>query len=240
MIRPRGASVLTPARRRGSEILDDPMVDPALRLRSMADVARSNRWLGGLRAAAAELRDVLRTFPRGSRVTLVDVGTGTADIPAQASRTARALGLQLETIGVDGAASVLGEAKQCTSCVVCASALALPFPDHSVDVVLCSQLLHHFADEDAERLVRELDRVARRAVIVSDLRRSWVAAIGFWLVSFPLGFHRVTRHDGCVSVMRGFTAGELHRLVYRAVSASPSITHRLGYRIAARWAPLAS
>lgn len=216
------------------------MVDPALRLRSMADVARSNRWLGGLRATTAELRDVLRVFPRGSQVTLVDVGTGLADIPAHASQTARELGLELATIGVDGAASVLGEAKQCTTCVVCASALALPFADRSVDVVMCSQLLHHFADEDAARLIRELDRVARRAVIVSDLQRSWFAAIGFWLVSFPLRFHRITRHDGCVSVMRGFTAGELHRLVHHAVSASPNVTRRLGYRIAARWAPLAS
>jgi SAM-dependent methyltransferase len=232
--------VLTPARRRGSEILDDPKVDPMLRLRSMTDVARSNRWLGGLRAASAELRDVLRAFPRGSQVTLVDVGTGLADIPAHASRTARELGLELTTIGVDGAVSVLSEARRCTSCVVCASALALPFADASVDVVMCSQLLHHFADEDAARLVRELDRVARHAVVVSDLRRSWFAAMGFWLVSFPLRFHRVTRHDGCVSVMRGFTPGELHLLVHRAVSASPTVTRRLGYRIAARWTPLAT
>jgi hypothetical protein len=106
--------------------------------------------------------------------------------------------------------------------------------------VMCSQLLHHFADEDAARLVRELDRVARHAVVVSDLRRSWFAAMGFWLVSFPLRFHRVTRHDGCVSVMRGFTPGELHLLVHRAVSASPTVTRRLGYRIAARWTPLAT
>lgn len=205
----------------------------------MADVARSNRWLGGLRAATAELRDVLRELPGGSRVTLVDVGTGLADIPAEASRTARELGLDLTTIGVDGAVSVLGEARHCTSFVVCASAFALPFADASVDVVMCSQLLHHFGDDDAACLVRELDRVARRAVIVSDLRRSWFAAMGFWLVSFPLRFHRITRHDGCVSVMRGFTPGELDRLVHRAVSASPTVTRRLGYRIAARWTPLA-
>ena len=231
--------MLTPARRRGSEILDDPTVDPVLRLRSMADVARSNRWLGGLRAATAELRDVLRELPAGSRVTLVDVGTGLADIPAEASRTARELGLDLTTIGVDGAVSVLGEARHCTSFVVCASAFALPFADASVDVVMCSQILHHFEAADAERLVREVNRVARRAVILSDLRRSWIAAGGFWLVSFPLRFHRITRHDGCVSVMRGFTPGELDRLVHRAVSASPTVTRRLGYRIAARWTPLA-
>lgn len=232
--------MLTPARRRGFEILDDPRVDPAVRLESMGDVARSNRWLGGLRAARRELRDVLRRLPLDVPVTLLDVGTGLADIPHEATRVARELGIGLTTIGLDGAVTVLAEARRRTSSVVCASALALPFADGSVDVVMCSQLLHHFADDDAACLIRELDRVARRAVIVSDLRRSWIAATGFWLVSFPLRFHRVTRHDGVVSVLRGFTARELHDLVRHAVATVPAITRRLGFRITARWRPAAA
>jgi SAM-dependent methyltransferase len=119
--------------------------------------------------------------------------------------------------------------------MVCADALALPFRDGSVDVAMCSQLLHHFTDADIERLLRELHRVSRRAVIVCDLRRSWLAAAGFWLVSFPLRFHPITRHDGVVSVLRGFTAGELRRHVNAATGASPRISHRLGFRLTARW-----
>ena len=229
--------MLTPSRRRGFEILDDPGVDPAVRLASMGDVARSNRWLGGLRAASRELRDVLRRLPREQPVTLLDVGTGLADIPHEAARAARELGIGLTTIGLDGAATVLAEARQRISCVVCASALSLPFADGSVDVVICSQLLHHFAEDDAARVLRELDRVARHAVIVSDLRRSWIAATGFWLASFPLGFHRVTRHDGVVSVLRGFTPGELRSLVGASVAAAPTVTRRLGFRLTARWSP---
>ena len=232
--------MLTPARRRGIEILDDPSVDPAVRLRSMGDVARSNRWLGGLRAASRELRDVLGRAPRDVPLTLLDVGTGLADIPHEAARAARLLGVGLTTIGLDGAPSVLLQARQRTSFVVCASALALPFADGSIDVVLCSQLLHHFGEADAARLLRELDRVARHAVIVSDLRRSWIAASGFWLASFPLRFHRVTRHDGVVSVLRGFTQRELHELVGDAVAAAPTVTRRLGFRLTARWRPAAS
>ena len=232
--------MLTPARRRGFEILDDPAVDPRLRLRSMADVARSNRWLGGIRAASTELRQVLQLLPRDTPVMLLDVGTGLADIPHEAARAARELGVDLSTIGFDGAATVLLEARARTTWVVCGSALALPFADHSIDVVMCSQLLHHFADVDAASVLRELDRVARHAVIVSDLRRSWVAAIGFWLVSFPLRFHRVTRHDGTVSVLRGFTANELRDLVRDAVAAAPTVTRRLGFRITAWWRPAAA
>ena len=232
--------MLTPARRRGLEILDDPRVDPAVRLESMGDVARSNRWLGGLRAASSELKGVLGQHPSDEPVTLLDVGTGLADIPHEAARAARELGIGLTTIGLDGAATVLVEARRRTSCVVCASALALPFADRSIDVVMCSQLLHHFPEDDATRVIRELDRVARRAVIVSDLQRSWIAAAGFWLVSFPLRFHRVTRHDGFVSVLRGFTTGELRDLVRNAVATEPVITRRPGFRLTARWRPAAA
>jgi ubiquinone/menaquinone biosynthesis C-methylase UbiE len=225
--------VLTPARRRGVEILDDPDVDPAVRQRSIDDVTRSNKLLGGLRAAVLEIRDACRGLPAGA--TLLDVGTGLADIPARAAEQC-----SLTTIGVDEAPSLLASARRRIDHAVGATALALPFPDRSIDVVFCSQLLHHFEVTDAERVVREMTRVARRAVVVSDLRRSWIAAGGFWLVSFPLAFHRVTRHDGVVSVLRGFTSSELSQLITRATGVTPSVRRRLGFRLTARWTPKAA
>jgi len=223
--------VLTPRRRRGVEILDDATVDAAVRERSLTDVTRSNRWLGGLRAAMAEIRAVVR---QKGCATLLDVGTGLGDIPAEVMRE---MPSGVMTVGVDEARSLLLAARRRMTHGVCADALALPFRDASVDVVMCSQVLHHFEFEDAERLIREMNRVARVAVIVSDLRRSWVAAAGFWLVSFPMGFHPVTRHDGVVSVLRGFTSMELRAVVRSATGSAPVVRRRLGWRLTARWSP---
>jgi ubiquinone/menaquinone biosynthesis C-methylase UbiE len=227
--------VLTPRRRRGVEILDDPSVDPAIRARSIGDVTRSNRLLGGRRAALTAFRDVLPLLGRDA--TLLDVGTGLADLPAAAARLARRVGVAITAIGLDEAPSLLAAAGPRLDLAICADALRLPLRDDSVDVVLCSQVLHHFESREAEALLRELDRVARRAVIVSDLHRSWIAAAGFWLVSFPLRFHAVTRHDGVVSVLRGFTARELERMIGDATGARPIMRRRLGYRLTARWTP---
>jgi len=225
--------LFTPARRRGIEILDDPSVDADIRTRSIGDVTRSNRWLGGLRAAIGEL---LRVLPGlGGEAILLDVGTGLADIPRHGTSAAAANGTRLVTIGVDLSWPLLAAARDHTSHMVCADARALPFRDQSVDVVMCSQFLHHFEDSDAEHIVSELDRVARRAVVVSDLRRSWIAAAGFWLVSFPLRFHRVTRHDGVVSVMRGFTASELRRIIRAATGTPATVSRHPGFRLTARW-----
>jgi ubiquinone/menaquinone biosynthesis C-methylase UbiE len=228
-------SLLTPARRRGAEILDDPSVDPAVRKRSLDDVERSNKLLGGLRAALIEVRAARHDL--GRPLTLLDVGTGLADIPQRAAAEARRAGIALTTIAVDDACSLLAASRERVEHAVCARALALPFPDASVDVVLCSQLMHHFDEDGVRRLIREIDRVARHAVIVSDLRRSWIAAAGFWLVSVLLRFSPVTRHDGTLSVLRGFTTAELARLVGSETGVAPVVRRRLGFRLTARWTP---
>jgi SAM-dependent methyltransferase len=224
-------SIFTPERRRGIEYLDDPAVPPGVRERALSDVVRSNTLLGGAHAFLAAVREVL---PRsGGTLSLLDVGTGLADLPRRTARPARRRGLTLTTIGCDAAESLLHADRERLSAVVCANALVLPFESGSVDVVTCSQLLHHFTRADAVRLVREMRRVARRAVIVSDLRRSWIAMAGFWLVSFPLGFHAVTRHDGVWSVLRGFTPDELASIVGEATGHAPRVRRRPGFRVTA-------
>jgi ubiquinone/menaquinone biosynthesis C-methylase UbiE len=230
------SSLLTPQRRRGHEILDDSEVDDELRARSLADVARSNAMFGGSRAVQAELATVLGVTDAHA-LSLLDVGTGIGDIPARARETWRARGLTLTAYGVDIRPSLLREARTNGLIPICADALALPIASKSVDVVICSQTLHHFEASDAIAVLRELDRVARERVIVSDIRRSWLAAAGIWLASYPLGFHPVSRHDGVVSVLRGFTPGELSQLIQRATKQTPVARRRLGFRTTASWIP---
>lgn len=229
-------SILTPPKRRGIEILDDPDVDPDVVTRSLADVVRSNSLFGGLSSAIDELKDAFKDVPR--KATLLDVGTGLGDIPCRAREVARQNGIDLTTVGLDSALELARASRSVLTLAVCGDALRLPFADHSVDIVMCSQVLHHFAGADALKLLREMNRVARVRVIVSDLRRSWIAAAGLWLASFPLRFHAVSRHDGVVSVMRGFTPEELVDTVREAVARKPVVHRRRGFRVTTSWAPV--
>ncbi|MFN5599008.1 MAG: methyltransferase domain-containing protein [Gemmatimonas sp.] len=232
--------MFTPARRRGSEILDDPDADAALSLRSLRDVALANRLFGGRRAVLGELRTLLRTQwsrPSGGALTLLDIGTGLGDIPAAAAELAAAHGVALHTIGLERTRSLAGAAAARCHSTLTADAMALPFATGSVDVVTCSQVLHHFDGAEAERLLQECTRVARVAVIIGDLRRSWLAVAGLWTSSFVLGFHPVSRHDGVVSVLRGYTRHELRTLIARATNRRPAVAERLGFRITAVWSP---
>lgn len=225
--------MLAPRRRREVEHLDDPATDAALRERSLRDVTRANRLFGGTRAVLAEVGALLPLLGRSA--TLLDVGTGLADIPARARQLAAARDVQLDVYAVDGVEALARRARATLGAGVCADARRLPFADASVDVVTCSQVLHHFDDADIPTVLRELQRVARRAVVVSDLRRSWFAAAGFWLVAWPLRFHPVTRHDGFVSVLRGFTTRELAAHVQQSVDREPRVRRHLGFRLTATW-----
>jgi SAM-dependent methyltransferase len=228
-------ALLIPRRRRGVEHLDDPHADPRVVRRSLSDVARSNALFGGTSAVLAELDDAFALLRRCA--TLLDVGTGMGDIPAHAREHARARGIELATFGLDSV-EVLAEASRArTTAAVRADALALPFADRSIDIVTCSQVLHHFADSEARLVVQELHRVARHRVIIADIRRSWLAAAGIWMASFPLRFHPVSRHDGVVSVLRGFTAAELRGVVSRAIGQVPRARTRRGFRVTASWSP---
>jgi SAM-dependent methyltransferase len=229
--------VLTPRRRRGVEYLDDPAIDPAVRERSLHDVRVSNRLLGGMRAVIKELDRMLPSL--GEHGTLLDVGTGLADIPIVGRALARHRGVELLAYGVDEAPSLARTNARTLDGSVCADARRLPFASHSIDIVICSQMLHHLEDQELTAVLSELDRVARKAVIIADLRRSWLAASGFWLVSWPLRFHPVTRHDGVVSVLRGFTAGELAKATHAAIGHLPDVRRHLGFRLTATWRPSA-
>jgi SAM-dependent methyltransferase len=232
--------VLTPARRRGTEILDDPHADAALALRSLRDIALANRLFGGRRAVLQELDCILRVLPPGATpLTLLDVGTGLGDIPAAAARLAAGRGHPLRTVGVERTRALTAAASPRCAQAVTADGLHLPFADRSIDVVTCSQVLHHFDGEEAHRLLQECTRVARVAVIIGELRRSWLAAGGLWLSSFLLGFHAVSRHDGVVSVFRGYTRGELRDLVLQATACPSGVRQRAGFRLTAVWSPRA-
>jgi SAM-dependent methyltransferase len=227
-------SLLTPVRRRGVEFLDFDR-DPSLQRRSHRDIALANRLFGGIHAVRAELEPWLDK--PGPTATLLDVGTGTGDIPERLRKLALADGVALEVFGLDGRVELVKATREWPVSGVAGDALALPFASDAFDFVIASQVLHHFPHDEAVRLVREMHRVARRRVVIADLRRSWVAVAGLWLVSFPLGFHKVSRHDGVVSILRGFEPDELRELVREAVGITADVTRRLGWRVTASWTP---
>ncbi|HET9064857.1 MAG TPA: methyltransferase domain-containing protein [Gemmatimonadales bacterium] len=219
----------------GHEILDDPAADPRHVRRMLGDIARSNRWFGGIRSLHRGLRRLLPFGGGGTVTTLLDVGTGAGDLPRAAVRwgarhrhPVRALGLERH----DAAARLATELGTPTL-VGCGG--TLPLADRTVDLVLLSQLLHHLDDASAIRLLTEADRVARLGVIVLDLQPSRLAAGAFRLVGPVLRFDPATTSDGLVSLARGRTAPALVALANAAGVVSPHAEQLMMARVVMTW-----
>ncbi|MCC7055384.1 MAG: methyltransferase domain-containing protein [Gemmatimonadaceae bacterium] len=227
--------LLTPARRMGHEVLDEPGVSPDLVMRSHRDITRANALFGGTRAVVARVRAIEHRLPASPLV--VDVGAGSGDILDAVCAVLRDGGRRPRPVAVDTAVALAPAVRQRGSHFICGSIFALPLATAAADLVIAAQVIHHFPHHDVHSVLAELNRVARHAVLVSDLRRSWIAAAGLWASSFPLGFHPVSRHDGVVSVLRGFAPEELRSAIRQATGATADVHTHLGWRVTADWHP---
>ena len=220
------------------ELLDGPLEDPAALVANLRDLRRINRWLGGASLSAVAIDALAAHRPE---LTLLDVGTGGADIPLALLERARARGRRLSVVAIDSRPEILAAALRSRPAIGATEGLelhvgdglALPYPDRSFDVAHASLVLHHCAPESAVTLLREMARVARLGVVVNDLHRGRLGWSGAWLLGHLLTGNRYTRHDAPLSVRRAYLAGEMAGLL-REAGLTPVRTIRgaLGQRYA--------
>ena len=157
------------------ELLDTGVPEEEV-ARSLDDLRLVNRWLGARRRLLAAVRPHLEAGG-----TLLDVGCGSADQPAFVLAQ---LPSPVLAVGLDVKLAHLRDTPAEVHPVV-ADVQALPFPEAAFDVVTASLFLHHF--DDVAPLLRRLYRLARRALVVSDLHRAVVPHL-FGQLFFPLLF----------------------------------------------------
>jgi len=193
-----------------SELLDSDCGTPAEIVAALADLRRVNRWFGGVSTSE---RLVQRVVDESGlrRLELLDVGSGSGDVPlALASRFERR-GIYLCPTLLDQCATHLPRG----SAAIVGDALHLPFPPDSFDLVTCSLFAHHLEPALLKQFVREALRVARIAVVINDLVRTRLH-LALVMAARPLFRSRMAWLDGVVSVHRAYTEQELRGLMMEA------------------------
>lgn len=221
-------------RRHLPELLDADDVAPADAERSAAALSRVNLRFGGDRA----LKQHLRNLRRAPRLSVLDVGGGRGDLPLRLQEWARRGGGGWRMVVLDRhplltrmAGRWVREGKKGAE-VVRGDALRIPFRDDTFDVVTCNLVLHHFRDEDAVQVLREMGRVARRRVVVNDLERHRVHYLAVRLLSATLWRRDpITRTDAPRSVLQAFTREELADLARKAGLAQGTVRRHVPYRL---------
>ena len=206
------------------ELMDDPAADREDLARSLQFIRMVNRRLGGAAAALHHLRRWSRFWPPGETVRILDVGTGSADIPLAIVRWAAKEGFRVHITAVDLHETTLELARvaiegRCEIELVQANALHLmdQFKPGSFDYAHAGMFLHHLQDIEVVTVLRIMDRLATGSVIWNDLIRGVMARIGVRLaiLAYP-GLPAMARHDARVSVQAGFTKAEAIDLAERA------------------------
>jgi len=241
----------------------------------LANLRVFNRYLGGHRSVMRGLARLVRE-QRLVGFSLLDVGTGSGDIPARITDWAQQRGIKtsivalepepvtarvaatltnppfiprscekirswFESLTTNGIAiqkfehlpvrpealegrpasfsqlpllqrGTEGDFPRCGISVVRGDGYAPPFRPASFDFVLASQLLHHFPEDKIITLLRTWSKLARKAIIISDLVRHPVAYHGIRLVTKTFTRNVMTLTDAPLSVKRAFALAEWQEL----------------------------
>jgi 2-polyprenyl-3-methyl-5-hydroxy-6-metoxy-1,4-benzoquinol methylase len=199
------------------ELMDRPQPVSAELEADLHNLRHLNRFFGSY----ALVRQFVRRWiqPRET-LRVLDLATGSGDIPRLIADYTRQIGVRAQIDAVDQQAATVEIAKKLSHEypeIVFRQADVFEWGEpRAYDIVLCSLALHHFMEEDAVRLLRHCRELTRRFVLVSDLRRGLLATIGVYLLTAILFRDPMTRYDGRVSAARAFSFRELHALALRA------------------------
>jgi SAM-dependent methyltransferase len=169
-----------------------------------------HRLLGERRA----LRNTLfRDLSGGTeRVSIIDVGAGSGELLCELRKW---FGPRVSLTGVEINETAARSIKRSDVEAVRGDALLLPFETGAFDTAFCTLFLHHLSDDDAVRLLCEMARVSRGRIYAIDLNRD-PAAYYFYKTFGRIFLQRLTLEDGALSILRSFTAKEMHSLAERA------------------------
>ncbi len=219
-------------RNRLPEWMDQPDIDPALHLHALQGLARLNYFSNSVNLLWKPLRKLAQANPPPHTFSVLDVATGSGDIPLALCKKALQAKINIKFSVTDKSAFALNlvkeKAQQNNLPIECFETDALegpPFPSH--DVIICSLFLHHLDNNEAITLMKRMAKAARVAILINDLERSWLNWNMVWVASHLLTRSPVVHMDGPRSVAGAFNQREVFELANQA--------GLLGAKIETRW-----
>jgi 2-polyprenyl-3-methyl-5-hydroxy-6-metoxy-1,4-benzoquinol methylase len=215
-------TLLAPARQfdpNEPELMDRPGVNKDWLREELETLQKLNRF-GGHRLMVHYI-DRLLGSRKIEELSVLDLATGAADIPRAIVAWARKRRMPIRVAAVDGNEEVLRSAREwCRDWPEIHldrhNLLALPFQPRSFDIVLCSLALHHFTNEDAVKILRRMNDIARVGFVLNDLQRNWLTIWTSELLARTLMRSPIVANDGPQSFRAAFTVPELRNMATEA------------------------
>ena len=185
--------------------------------RDLANLRSFNRWFGGHRLLCRFLR---RWLKPNDKARILDVATGSGDIPRLIADHARRQDLAVQIDAIDQQESTIEIARRLSAAYPeihfsCANLFEWD-PPEAYDIVFCSLTLHHFTTDDAVRVLQKIRELSRSRVLVADLRRACWLSWAVYFVTTTIYRDQMTKTDARLSAARAFSFVEMRQRAERA------------------------
>ncbi len=210
------------------ERMDEASCDRATLFRTYAAFPRINRVVAGWRRTYLTH---LRPRFTGPVHTVVDIGAGGGDVARALIRWAHQDGVRLEVAAIDPdpRAAAYVETLPAVDGFVYRPCSSTELADRGeqFDFVVSNHVLHHLDAAELGIVLADSERLARIAVVHSDIRRSSVAYLlfaAFTAVGYRGSFIRA---DGLTSIRRSYRPGELSAIIPPGWTVDEQLPFRL-------------
>lgn len=220
------------------ELMDDPALDLTEHAHALRGLARLNALSGVTRQFYPILRTLAARIDRP--LTIVDIATGSADLPVALLRRARRDGVRLAITACDISPVAIENARdraRAAGVELSTRQLDVLHEDPPLaDVLTCALFLHHLTDDQVQVVLQKMAAAASEQVLVSDLRRGpWGTALATTIPRLTTRSH-VVHVDAVRSARAALSMGEA-RSMTRGISEGGSwrIDRAFPARMLIRW-----
>jgi len=180
----------------------------------LQDLNNVNKRLGGYKITINGIKKLITN--RNKTLTIADVGCGSGENLRQIAKWAKRENISVELIGIDANQNTINLAKSLSTefnniTFIQQDVFDESFKRHQMDIICLNLTLHHFKDKDIKKLLPILYQNSSLGLVINDLQRHWLAYFLFQLYSSVLMKSKIAKHDGKVSILRGFKKNELEK-----------------------------
>lgn len=199
------------------ELMDRPQPVTAELRQDLANLVSLNARFGSHRLVRRFFNAWLNP---GRCYRILDLCTGSGDIPRLMVDWGRERDIVLRIDAIDGNAATIEIAKEASGNYpeirYLVGDVLRHEPEATYDFVCCSLALHHFSEDDAIRILRRCRELSHHYVLVSDLERSPITTASIWALTAFIYREEMTRIDARLSAQRAFSFREFHALAKAA------------------------
>lgn len=219
-------------RSKQDELIDAVNVSPQVLIQNLKELDLLNRLTGG---HAMSLEGVRCLITEKNKVyNIMDLGCGSGDWLLFMAKWAKRSEHRLKLIGIDKSETAIqylnDQCRNYPEIIGVTGDYMQIMKSGPVDIFHCGLFCHHLSDSQLTNLFNYIGTNARTGFVINDLRRS---ALAYYAAKFSTHILRgsyLSKHDGPVSVLRGFKRAELCYLLKEAGISDFKIYKRFFFR----------